>query len=108
MTSSNFAPQTSFDDIVFEGRNREYGAYLLRKVYTRNLWRGLVTAISLFMLFLSIPLLVNKFWPEEAIITQTQPTDKGHVIYDVLPDIEPVTPPPAPETKPPVQVLVHQ
>src|SRR5688500_13118369 len=102
MTSSNYAYKT-FDDIVFEGRNREYGAYLLRKVYTRNLWKGLVTAISLFMLFLSIPLLVNKFWPEEAIITQTQPTDDGHVIYDVFPEIEPVTPPPAPEAKPTVQ-----
>src|SRR5687767_6284146 len=104
MTSSNYAYKT-FDDIVFEGRNREYGAYLLRQVYTRNLWKGLVTAISLFMLFLSIPLLVNKFWPEEAIITQTQPTDDGHVIYDVFPEIEPVTPPPPPasEAKPPIQ-----
>lgn len=103
MTSSNYAYRT-FDDIVFEGRNREYGAYLLRKVYTRNLWKGLVTAISLFMLFLSIPLLVNKFRPEESIITEPIPTDGTTTFTKVdLPDIEPITPPPAPDAKPPVQ-----
>ena len=103
MTSSNYAYKT-FDDIVFEGRNREYGAYLLRKVYTRNLWKGLVTAISLFMLFLSIPLVVNKLRPEAPIITETPKIDTGLTIIEVeLPVIEPVTPPPAPEAKPPVQ-----
>ena len=104
MTSSNYAYRT-FDDIVFEGRNREYGAYLLRQVYTRNLLKGLVTAISVFLLFLSIPLLVNKFWPEEAIITETPKIDEGlTIITEVeLPPLDPVTPPPAPEAKPPIQ-----
>src|SRR5688572_2755823 len=102
MTSSTYAYKT-FDDFVFEGRNREYAAYLLRPVYTRNLSKGFVTAISLFMLFLSIPLLVNKFWPEEAIITEAPKIDDGLTIIEVdLPVIEPVTPPPAPEAKPPV------
>ena len=101
MTSSNYAYQT-LDDIVFEGRNREYGAYLLRQVYTRNLWRGLVTAISLFLLFLSIPLLVQKFWPEEAIVEQTPHKDAGLQIIEItLPELPPVAPPPATEIKPP-------
>ncbi len=67
-TSSNFA-YASLDDIVFEGRNREYGAYLLRKLYPTNLWRGLIMAISLFMLLVSLPLIVNKLWPKEEVIT---------------------------------------
>jgi protein TonB len=67
-TSSNFA-YASLDDIVFEGRNREYGAYMLRKLYPTNLWRGLFLAISLFLLFLSLPLVINKLWPKEEVDT---------------------------------------
>jgi len=36
----NYAP--SFDDIVFEQRNKEYGAYRLRKKYSRNLMIGMI------------------------------------------------------------------
>lgn len=101
MTSSNFASQT-LDDIVFEGRNREYGAYLLRQVYTRNLWRGLVTAISLFLLFLSIPLLVQKLRPEPPVILQTVPPKPVlEVIEVILPETPPVAPPPVAEVTPP-------
>ncbi len=93
MTSSNYAYQT-FDDIVFEGRNREYGAYLLRKVYTRNLWRALVTASSVFLLFISVPLLVAKIWPEEVYIAPAKPIEPVFKIIDVpIPDVPKIIPP---------------
>ncbi|MFC5270609.1 energy transducer TonB [Adhaeribacter terreus] len=104
MTSSNFATQTTFDDIVFEGRNREYGAYLLRKIYTRNLYRGLVAAIMLFMLFLSLPLIINKLFPKEFVDTPSIPTVGPMIIEDIIipPLPEEITPPPAPaDVKPP-------
>lgn len=41
-----------FDEIVFESRNREYGAYQLRKKYPRVLLAG--TLISLFIGFTSV------------------------------------------------------
>ena len=31
--------KTSMDDIVFESRNKSYGAYVLRKVYDRHMTR---------------------------------------------------------------------
>lgn len=34
-----------FDDIIFESRNREYGAYLLRKKYNRNVLMSLLIGI---------------------------------------------------------------
>ncbi len=41
---------TSFDDIVFEGRNKDYGAYSLRRSYTRNVLIGL--SVSLLIIFI--------------------------------------------------------
>jgi len=35
----------SFDDIVFEERNKEYGAYKLRKKYPRSVILGLIIAL---------------------------------------------------------------
>lgn len=41
-----------FDDIVFEGRNKTYGAYLLRQEYHMQLKKASVLAISIILLFL--------------------------------------------------------
>lgn len=101
MTSSNYAYQT-LDDIVFEGRNREYGAYLLRKIYTQNLWRGLVTAIALFLVLLSIPLIATKLQPEAPFVPVSKPVDDGLTIIPIeIPDIpKEITPPPVEVTPP--------
>ena len=32
----------SMDDIVFESRNKSYGAYVLRKLYDRHMTRGFI------------------------------------------------------------------
>lgn len=111
MTSSNFATQTTFDDIVFEGRNREYGAYLLRKLYTRNLYRGLAMAIMLFMLFLSLPIILNKLFPKKFVAAPIVPTAGPMIIEDIIipPLPEDITPPPAPAAvKPPQEALPAQ
>ncbi len=40
-------------DIIFEGRNKEYGAYDLRKTYNKRLVKAIVgTAIVILLLFL--------------------------------------------------------
>jgi periplasmic protein TonB len=36
-----------FDDLIFDGRNKEYGAYLLRKNYKRNISISLLISISI-------------------------------------------------------------
>ncbi len=35
----------AFDDIVFENRNKEYGAYKLRKKYSRNVLISMLIGI---------------------------------------------------------------
>ena len=46
----------SFNDIVFEGRNKLYGAYVLRQLYERHLARALAIAVSLTLLLVASPL----------------------------------------------------
>ncbi|MFD1470767.1 energy transducer TonB [Hymenobacter caeli] len=52
MTNAQLAT-ASLDDIVFDGRNQTYGAYLLRQLYQRHLLRALIIALSLLALVVS-------------------------------------------------------
>lgn len=45
----------TFDDIVFEGRNKAYGAYILRTGYGRSILIATVIGISILLLLSSIP-----------------------------------------------------
>ncbi|WP_400192423.1 energy transducer TonB [Hymenobacter sp. B81] len=50
-TNLHSAP-ASLDDIVFEGRNKAYGAYQLRQAYHRHLQRAVLGALGLLTLLL--------------------------------------------------------
>lgn len=98
----------SLDDMVFEGRNKEYGAYMLRKLYNKHVTRATIIAIILFILFLSIPLIQSMFKGEEEVVKA--PVVK---VVDLAapPSVEKVVPPPppppdAPPPPPPVRSTV--
>ncbi|WP_138990485.1 energy transducer TonB [Larkinella sp. C7] len=55
----------SLDDIVFENRNKLYGAYDLRQVYQRSANRALWLGIALFWAALATPTLYNRLKPAE-------------------------------------------
>jgi len=46
-------------EIVFEGRNKAYGAYDLRKSITKNTVRAFIIGTILFALLVSIPTLMR-------------------------------------------------
>ena len=48
-------------DIVFEGRNKQYGAYDLRKTYNRRLSKALLLTGALAMLVFFSSLFANSF-----------------------------------------------
>ena len=50
----------TFDDIVFENRNQEYGAYQIRKKYNRVVLISLLIGIDFVPFIQIIPLLVVK------------------------------------------------
>lgn len=84
-------------DLVFRGRNQEYGAFEIRRQYPRNAVLGIVFAIVLFTLAVSAPLIIN--W-----ITNALPEDKEVVVNQTttleepppVDDKQPATPPPPP------------
>lgn len=108
MENNNFANAT-LDDIVFEGRNREYGAYTLRKIYNKHLFRGLVIAIALFALFLAAPVIAKYLFPEEQEVVEERIVDINNLappppIDETAPP--PPPPPPAEPPPPPVQKTI--
>ena len=58
MTNAQLAT-ASLDDIVFDGRNRQYGAYQLRASYQRHMTRALIIATAMFALLLAFPVLAR-------------------------------------------------
>ena len=53
----NTTMHPTLDDIVFENRNRAYGAYMLRKLYEPTLTRAAGIGVGLFLLAVSAPTL---------------------------------------------------
>jgi protein TonB len=99
MENKNYANAT-LDDIVFEHRNREYGAYVIRKVYNKHVVRGMIIAILAFMFFLSLPVISKYLFPEEEIVKDEQVVDVNTLAEP--PPIDKTTPPPPPPpTEPP-------
>jgi protein TonB len=90
----------NFDDIVFAIRNKEYGGYLLRKKYNRNVIVSLIIGIMI-MVVAVIPLYLN------AKALESMPKPSGRTVEIKMQNLEPpnekiVVPPPAP----PVQTSV--
>jgi len=84
----------NFDDIVFAIRNKEYGSYLLRKKYNRNIIISLLVGI-IIMVVAIIPLYLNA----KSLETQKKPS--GRTIEIKMENLEQpnekvVPPPPAP------------
>ncbi|GAB2789526.1 energy transducer TonB [Hymenobacter latericoloratus] len=74
MTTSAHTSLPSLDDIVFEGRNKAYGAYVLRKAYGRHVITAIGMATALAALLIATPLLIQRFWPSETV-TPEVPVD---------------------------------
>lgn len=92
------------DEIVFEKRNKLYGAYLLRKMYNTHLARALVLSAIILAAGLAYPVVsgYNNSLKGHTFI------DHGGIIFDpgVIEKPEPpVTPPPPP---PPASELVKK
>ncbi len=100
MENKNYA-NASLDDIVFEGRNREYGAYLLRKIYQKHLLRGLIIASALFILFLTMPIILRYISPKEEVITEEKIIDVNSLVEPPPIDKAAPPPPPPPPAEPP-------
>ncbi|WP_245849614.1 energy transducer TonB [Hymenobacter crusticola] len=91
--------KASLDDIVFEGRNKAYGAYVLRRLYGKNVSRALLIAVALFAIGVSFPLIAAMLKPEEKIVEKPKNLKVNELMQP--PPLDPATPPPPPPPPPP-------
>ena len=91
----------SLDDIVFDGRNRGYGAYELRALYQRHVTRALAIAITICALLLVFPLVAQLLKDRMPVIVPKTHIENVLIIAPPL-DSKIITPPPLPAVKPAV------
>lgn len=106
---NNRLATASLDDMVFEGRNKAYGAYMLRRLYGKHVTAAVIIAIILFVLFLSAPLIKDALFPEEEVEVEIPKV----TVVDLAapPSVDKAVPPPppppnAPPPPPPVRSTV--
>src|SRR5687767_3398867 len=89
----------NLDDLVFEGRNKAYGAYELRRDYSKHILWALLIGVGLYVTAFTVPIILDQFrsagddtGAKELLLTElTAPPSLD----------EEVKPPPPPELPPP-------
>ena len=75
--------ETRWIDLVFEGKNKEYGAYQLRHENPKTTVKALLLASTLFVLLFTIPMIVHHFG-EKPIASSKPILDETLIITDVV------------------------
>lgn len=91
-------------DLVFEGRNKDYGAYELRKTYNRRITRALIITATLFILIFLAAFLSNKINANRDKAVEVKEVELTAIKEEEQPKPEPPPPPPPPKTEPPPKV----
>jgi protein TonB len=95
--SQYLLPKFVMDDIVFEGRNQEYGAYLLRRIYDRIMSRSLITGLIFFVLLATSPVIFR--WVKGLVPNPQDDLLMKEVVLAEAPPMDPSKPPPPPPPK---------
>lgn len=90
--NTNVVSYSNIDEIVFEDRNKGYGAYVLRKKYTKHVYIALLLAFSIAAFAIGLPEIIKLLTPKEEVVEK--PKMKVS-IADLAP------PPPITATPPP-------
>lgn len=97
-------PQASWDDIVFEKRNKEYGAYINRQNYSKYVLLALGITVVVLILVLVAPTLAELL--KSARGTEEPKLKEMAVTLDQPPPITPQPPPPDVRIPPPVKTII--
>jgi periplasmic protein TonB len=91
------------DDIVFAGRNKQYGAYILRKLYDWNLGKALLIGASICLTGLAAPRIADFFAQKQEEAERFKMKEVELLPPPPMDPTEP-PPPPPPEVPPPPTV----
>lgn len=107
MTSKNQSEDDNrpLIDIVFENRNKEYGAYVLRKDYSNNVLVGIVITIMVIIFIIIAPTLSRMFNKETAVV-EPAPRKLVYSELSLPPSIDKPKPPPPRVALPRLQKVI--
>ncbi len=80
-------------DILFEGKNKEYGAYELRKNYNHRITIAIISMAAICLLFFLSQIFANDNDKERSKVPVTEITLESFKEPDKLPEIPKVEPP---------------
>lgn len=90
----------NLDDLIFENRNKDYGAYYIRKSYSKNMMTGLGFSVSIACLLVILPQVMAMFG-EELTAPPIKETSGREIVVGPPPTvqqpIQPTPPPSAPK-----------
>ena len=86
------------NDIVFEDRNKSYGAYDLRKNHNKSVALALLITGASFVLLVSLPTIID--WINNKMDEVEVPVDITPVDLSAPPPIDETEPPPPPPPPP--------
>lgn len=89
--------KSTIDDLVFEHRNKSYGAFSLRRVYDKHMSRGMLIGLLSFLLLITSPMIYAKY--QEFMASQVEDLSMKEVTLAEPPPIDPKKPPPPPPPK---------
>lgn len=103
-STTSSAVVLTYDDIIFQARNRAYGAFDLRQHYRPTLSRAVGLGVGLFLLGVSIPTLYDRFWPSESVENRQAMTEVTLTKLNEPPAEKPIELPPV-EKQPTVNTV---
>lgn len=105
MKTTNLTVPQRWEDVVFENRNQAYGAYVLRKVYNKNVLVGLVITAIFIALVMYSPK-IYEFFKGEEIIEKAPPRKMVYSELSAPPPIDKPKPPPPQVQLPKLQKVI--
>jgi protein TonB len=101
--STEPAPK-KWEDIVFENRNKAYGAYFIRMIYAKHVVIASVMALLLLSFVLAYPAIANLLKSDDDLALKKPKNTK--VSLEQPPPITPDQPPPPDIPPPPVKTII--
>jgi len=102
MKAETTLPQV-WEDIVFENRNKAYGAYFIRKIYSKNVTIASIIALLIIAFVLAFPSIAALFKSDVVI---EKPKLRTTVSLEQPPPINPDQPPPPNIPPPPTKTII--
>lgn len=96
----------TWDEMVFENRNRDYGAYVVRKGYNRNLIVALITTLIVVIVILLYPTFARWLGGNEVVVKEP-PRKLVYTELSAPPPIDKPKPPPPQVQLPRLQKIIR-